>query len=113
MAEVVWRPSEDVLERANVVRLMRRHGIDDYRELVRRSQDDPEWFWPAAIEDMGIEFSRPWDQVADLSRGPEWATWFTGATVNIASNCVHRWGERRPDETAAVFLGEDGERRAT
>jgi acetyl-CoA synthetase len=112
MPDVIWSPTQDVLERANVVRLMRRHGIDDYRELVRRSQDDPEWFWPAAIEDMGLEFFEPWDQVADLSRGPEWATWFEGGTLNIAWNCVHRWAERRPDDTAAVFLGEDGSRRS-
>jgi acetyl-CoA synthetase len=108
---VVWTPSEQVLERANVVRLMRRHGIDDYWELVRRSQDDPKWFWPAAIEDMGLDFFAPWDKVVDLSRGPEWATWFLGAKVNVAWNCVHRWGERTPDAVAAVFAGEDGDRR--
>jgi acetyl-CoA synthetase len=110
VAEVIWSPSDEVLARANVVRLMRRHGFADYRELVRRSQDEPEWFWPAAIEDMGLEFSRPWDRVADLSRGPEWATWFVGGRLNIAWNCVHRWAERRPDEVAAVFAGEDGSR---
>src|SRR5215218_2777529 len=109
--EFVWRPDEETLDRANVVRLMRRHGIDDYWELVRRSQDDPEWFWPAAIEDMGLEFSQPWDRVVDLSRGPEWATWFVGGRVNIAWNCVHRWAERRPDAIASVGLGEDGTRR--
>ena len=65
-AEVVWRPSEEVLAHANVVRLMQRHGFDDYADLVRRSQEDPEWFWPAAVEDMGLEFSRPWERVADL-----------------------------------------------
>ena len=90
---------------------MRKHGIDDYWELVRRSQEDPEWFWPAAIEDMGLEFSQPWDDVVDLSRGPEWATWFVGGKLNIAWNCVHRWAERRPDAIAAVGLGEDGSRR--
>ena len=111
MTEVVWRPSEDVLAHANVVRLMRRHGFEDYRDLVLRSQDDPEWFWPAAIEDMGLEFSRPWEQVADLSRGPEWATWFVDGRVSIARNCVHRWAERTPDRVAAVFAGEDGARR--
>ena len=111
MSEVVWRPSEDVLERANVVRLMRRHGIEDYWGLVRRSQEDPEWFWPAVIEDMGLEFWKPWDRVVDVSRGPEWARWFVGATLNLAWNCVHRWarGERR-HATAAVFAGEDGSR---
>ena len=107
----IWEPDEATLERANVTRLMRKHGIDGYWELVRRSQEDPEWFWPAAIEDMGLEFSRPWDQVVDLSRGPEWATWFVGGKVNIAWNCVHRWAELQPDAVGAVGLGEDGLRR--
>ncbi len=111
MSDVVWEPSQEVLDRANVVRLMRRHGIDDYRELVRRSQDDPDWFWPAAIEDMGLEFATPWERVSDLSRGPEWATWFVGGKVNIAWNCVHRWARTRPEAIAAVFAGEDGARR--
>jgi acetyl-CoA synthetase len=109
--EFVWTPSEDTLARANVVRLMRRHGYDDYWELQRRSQEDLEWFWPAAIEDMGLEFSTPWKQVLDVSRGPEWATWFVGGRLNIAWNCVHRWAARRPDDVGAVFAGEDGERR--
>src|SRR5881397_4226803 len=109
--EIAWTPTPEAFEHANVVRLMRRVGIDDYRELQRRSAEDPEWFWPAAIDDMGLEFSQPWDRVVDLSRGPEWATWFVGGKLNLAWNCVHRWGERRPDDVAAVFAGEDGDRR--
>jgi len=112
MTEVVWTPSQEVLDRANVVRLMRRHGFDDYWAFQRRSEEDPEWFWPAAIEDMGLEFSRAWDQVMDVSRGPEWATWFVGGTLNVAWNCVHRWAERRPDAIATVFAAEDGTRAA-
>jgi acetyl-CoA synthetase len=110
MATFAWEPSEEVLERANVVRLMRRHGIDDYWELVRRAQDDPEWFWPAAVEDMGLEFSQPWDRVVDASRGTEWATWFVGGKLNLAWNCVHRWAAgKRANATAAVSLGENGD----
>ena len=113
MADFVWTPTEEVLERANVVRLMRRHGISDYRELVQCSVDDPEWFWPAAIEDMGIEFFEPWEQVVDLSRGPEWATWFTGGKLNVAWNCVHRWAAGQlAGAEAAIGLGEDGSRRS-
>ena len=109
--DVIWTPSEEVLERANVVRLMRRHGISDYWELQQRSQDDPEWFWPAAIEDMQIEFSRAWEQVEDQSRGPEWSTWFVGGKVNVARACVHDWARRTPDATAAILRGENGDRR--
>ena len=111
MPEIVWTPDDATLQRANVVRFMRRHGFDDYRALVQRSINDPEWFWPAAVEDMGIEFVEPWREVLDLSRGPEWATWFVGGTLNIASSCVHRWAGQRPDEVAAVYRGEDGSRR--
>src|SRR5438874_46156 len=111
VSDFVWTPTPDVVERANVVRLMRRHGIDDYWSLVRRAADDPEWFWPAAIEDLGLEFAEPWQQVVDTSRGPEWATWFTGGRLNLAWNCVHRWaaGELAEQE-AAVWQGEDGTR---
>jgi acetyl-CoA synthetase len=108
--EVVWRPTPEVLEQANVVRLMRRLGLTDYRELVRRSAEEPEWFWPEAIADMGLEFSHPWRRVVDLSRGPEWATWFVGAKLNLAWNCVHRWAARTPDVAAGVWQAEDEQR---
>jgi acetyl-CoA synthetase len=111
--EVVWRPDEATIEHANATRLVRRAGAADYAELVRRSQDDPAWFWPLCVEDMGLEFSQPWTQVYDDSRGPEWTTWFVGGRLNVARNCVHRWAERRPDAVAAVGLGEDGSRRET
>ena len=111
MAEIVWTPDEAALARANVVRLMHRLGVSDYPELVRRSAEEPEWFWPEAIADMRLEFSEPWERVVDVSRGPEWATWFVGGKLNVAWNCVHRWAERRPDAVGAIFRGEDGARR--
>jgi acetyl-CoA synthetase len=111
--EPIWSPSDDVRERSNAMRLARRLGFEDYWELVRFSAEEPERFWPAAIEDMGLEFARPWDGVVDESRGPEWATWFVGGKLNLAWNCVHRWAEgARADAEAAVWQGEDGERRA-
>ena len=75
---------------------MRRHGFDDFAALQQRSQDDPEWFWPAAVEDLGLEFSRPWERVLDLSRGPEWATWFVGGRLNIAGTACTAGRARRP-----------------
>ena len=111
LSEFVWSPDEARLERANLTRLMRRFGVERYAELHRISIEEPDRFWPELVDDLGLEFSTPWEQVLDTSRGIEWATWFVGGRVNIARNCVHRWAERKPDETAAVFLGEDGTRR--
>ena len=111
MTDVVWRPDEATLEHANATRLLRRAGVADYSELVRRSSEEPAWFWPLAIEDMGLEFAEPWESVLDDSRGLEWVTWFNGGKVSIPHNCVHRWAKRRPEAIAAVGLGEDGSRR--
>jgi acetyl-CoA synthetase len=113
VVEVIWRPTDEVREGSNAMRLTRALGFEDYASLVRFSQDEPERFWPAAIEDMGLEFSRPWDAVVDESRGPEWATWFVGGRLNLAWNCVHRWAQReRADAAAAVWQSEEGERRS-
>jgi len=111
--DVIWRPSEEIRERSNAMRLARKLGFDDYWELVTFSAEEPERFWPAAIEDMGLEFSRTWDRVCDLSRGPEWATWFVGGKLNLAWNCVHRWARgERADAAAAVWQSEDGQSRS-
>ncbi len=111
--EVIWRPTPEVVAHANVTRLMRRNGLEDYGELVARSQAEPEWFWPAAVADMGLDFSTPWERVLDDTRGPEWARWFVGGRLNLAWNCVHRWGRgERADAVAAIWHGEDGSRAA-
>src|SRR4051812_19461767 len=104
--DLVWQPNDDTIERANVTRLARKHGLDSYADLLARSRDDIEWFWPAVIEDLGIEFASPYRRVLDTSRGIQWATWFEGGEINIAQNCVHRHSG-----TAIVFEGEDGSTR--
>jgi acetyl-CoA synthetase len=106
----VWTPSPEQVERANVTRLARRLGCSDYHELQRVSVEEPERFWPAVVDDLGLEFSQPWERVLDASDGVEWAKWFVGGRLNVAHNCVHRWAHL-PGE-AAVFRGEDGTRSA-
>jgi acetyl-CoA synthetase len=114
MSEVVWRPSPEYVERANVTRFMRAHGIGSYDDLVRRSQDDVEWFWDAVVKDLGIEFFRPYDRVLDTSDGVPWSKWFVGGTINLAHNCVDVWAERTPEAVAVLWEGETGEvRRVT
>src|SRR4051812_25347968 len=112
MPDFIWTPSPELVERANVTRLMRRLGAADYAELHRISVEEPDRFWPELVGDLGIEFSRPWDAVVDVSRGPEWATWFVGGRVNVARACLHRWVGERPGDEALVGLYEDGVRES-
>lgn len=110
MSDFVWEPTPDYIERANVTRLMRKHGIDDYFELVRRSQEDIEWFWRAAVEDVGIEFFDDYERILDDHKGPQWPLWFLGGTVNLTYNCVdrHAAGELA-SSPALLWEGEDGD----
>ncbi len=111
MSEFVWTPSADQVESANLTRLAHRLGVERYGDLHRLSVEEPERFWPAVIEDLGLEFSEPWERVVDTSRGNEWATWFVRGKLNLAWNCVHKWaaGELAEQE-AAIWQGEDGTR---
>ena len=96
------------MERANVTRLMRAHGIGTYEELVRRSQDDVEWFWDAVVNDLGIEFFTPYERVLDTSKGIPWATWFVGGRINLAHVTCDRWATSTPEAIAVIWEGEDG-----
>ena len=109
MSDFIWTPPPDLVEQANVTRLAQKLGAASYRELHVISVEDPERFWPAVVEDLGIEFSQPWDAVHDDSRGPEWTTWFVGGRLNVARTCLHRWAS---DDEALVGLYEDGTRES-
>jgi acetyl-CoA synthetase len=113
VADFVWTPTPEQVESANVTRLARRLGVERYHDVHRISVDEPGRFWPAVIEDLGLEFSEPWTEVVDTSDGPEWAKWFVGGKLNLAWNCVHRWAAGElAEEEAAVWQSEDGLRVA-
>ena len=111
--EIVWTPPRELRERSNISRFMRAQGIESYDDLVRRSTDDIEWFWDAVVKDLHIEFTEPYEQVLDTSRGIAWARWFIGGKINIAHNCLdrHAQGPRR-ENPAVIWEGEDGTVRA-
>ena len=112
MPDYAWRPTEEHVERARVTAFMRAQGIDSLEELRRRSVEDVGWYWDAVVKDLGLEFSHPYAEVLDLSRGPAWATWFTGGRVNLVWNCVDRWAHSDArDRPALIGESETGEVR--
>src|SRR5436309_15927101 len=94
MSDLAWEPTPEYVERANVTRLMRAHGIESIGELRRRSVEDVEWYWDAAVRDLGLEFHVPYERVLDASKGAPWATWFAPGRVNLVRSCVDRWADR-------------------
>src|SRR5439155_12064288 len=113
VSDFVWTPTPEQVESANLTRLARRLDVASYQDLHRISIEEPDRFWPTLIEDLGLEFSEPWTDVVDASRGPEWAQWFVGGKLNLAWNCVHKWAAGElAEEEAAVWQAEDGTRSA-
>ncbi|MBI2092522.1 MAG: AMP-binding protein [Deltaproteobacteria bacterium] len=106
MSDVVWRPTAEYAERANITRFMHKHGIKDYDELIKRSTDDIEWFWDAALKDIGIEWYKPYAKVLDDSKGFAWVKWFIGGKINIVHNCIDRHASS--DREAFIWEGENG-----
>ncbi|OUC08881.1 hypothetical protein RY27_06345, partial [Litorilinea aerophila] len=72
---VVWEPDPAWMAASNLQQFMTRHGIASYDELCRRATADIGWFWQAALEDLGIEFYQPYNQIVDLSAGVELPRW--------------------------------------
>jgi len=109
MSEIVWRPSEDYIEKANITRFMKKHDIKDYDELIKRSTEDLEWFWNEVIKDLNIEWYKPYDKVFDDSKGIQWTKWFIGGRINIVHNCLDRHAKSdKKNNIAIIWEDENG-----
>ena len=110
--EIVWRPSAADIERARLTEFMRRHGIADFAELMRRSTEDVAWFTDAVLGFLDIRFNVPYSQVVDLSEGIAWPHWCVGGRMNIVVNCLDKHaGTPQDGMPALVWEGEEGQVR--
>ncbi|HEX6390293.1 MAG TPA: acetoacetate--CoA ligase [Solirubrobacteraceae bacterium] len=104
MADLLWEPSKERVERATLTRFAEHVGRPgSYEELWRWSVDDLEGFWAAVWEFFGVEGS--YDRVLGSREMPD-AEWFPGARVNYAKHlfagrddarvAIHHASELRP-----------------
>ncbi len=71
-----------------------------YREIHRRSLEDPEGFWAEAAAE--IDWIKPWDEVLDKSN-PPFYRWFKGGVLNTCYNAVDRHVEAGHGARAAII----------
>jgi acetyl-CoA synthetase len=77
-----------------------------HEEMYRRSVDDPEGFW-AEQADRFVSWYKPWDQVLDWDFKIGKIRWFDGAKLNVCYNCIDRHLEKRGDQVAIIWEGDD------
>jgi acetyl-CoA synthetase len=110
--EIAWRPTPEYRDRSRLAAFIARHRLAGLDDLLRRSVDDPDWFWRAVLDDLGIEFYEPYRAVVDLSRGIAWPRWCVGGRLNIVHNCLDKWiGTPVAHKAAVRWEGEDGSTR--
>lgn len=108
----VWNPPKKLVEKSNVKRFMEKHGIKTGRDLIKRSTEDIEWFWEAAVDELKVEWFEKYLKVLDISEGIQWAKWFIQGKLNITRNCVDRHAKSwRKNKIAFIWMGENGEER--
>ncbi|MGE8486068.1 MULTISPECIES: acetate--CoA ligase [Pseudomonas] len=92
--------------KADAVRRAAQLSQDDYKRLYRESIEHPSTFW-AEQATRFLDWSTPWQTVQryDLKTGD--ASWFAGGKLNVSYNCIDRHLEKRGDQTAIIWEGDD------
>lgn len=104
----LWTPDPVTIEATHIAAAMKVRGLESYDELYQWSIAQPGQFWAWVLETLNIPFARQPDQVLDLSRGPAFPRWLSGARLNIAESCFCG----PPDACALVEQTPDGTRRS-
>src|SRR3954469_13564012 len=99
----VWVPSREVVERAEMTRLMRDVGAADYDELWRWSVDDLERFWRTVWNRYGIRADGDPSTVLSGGEMPG-ARWFPEVELSYPE---HVFADRDPGAVAIHCLAED------
>src|SRR6187402_2396698 len=83
--------------------------IDDakYREMYARSVSDPNGFWGEQAK--RIDWMKPFHKVENVSFAPGNISikWFEDGVLNAAWNCVDRHLDKRGNQTAIIWEGDD------
>ncbi len=99
----IYKPSEEASSRAWI------KSMDQYREMYQKSIDDPDQFWAEQAEQF-VWFKK-WDQVRaynyDVRKGKIFIEFFKGGKTNITVNCLDRHLEKRGDQTAVIWEGNE------
>lgn len=80
---------------------------DDYQSLYQRSVEDNEGFWRE--QGQRLDWFTPYTQVKDVSydKNNLHIRWYQDGVLNVSYNCIDRHLEKRGDQTAIIFEGDE------
>jgi acetyl-CoA synthetase len=99
-AERMFPPSAEFSGRAHI------KSMEEYRRVYERSIQDPEGFWGEIAN--GFYWKQKWTKVRDYDFHDKISIkFFQGAKTNIAYNCLDRHLEKRGNQVAIIWEGND------
>jgi acetyl-CoA synthetase len=87
---------------------------ETYRQWYAESIGDPDGFW--GRHGKRIDWFEPYTRVKDTSfSGDVHVKWFEDGRTNVSFNCIDRHLEKRGDQTAIIWEGDNpyDDRRVT
>ncbi|WP_295446278.1 acetyl-coenzyme A synthetase N-terminal domain-containing protein, partial [uncultured Thiodictyon sp.] len=83
-------------------------NAERYAAMYKDSLENPETFWAAQAKEF-VTWSKPWDSVLDWSFDAEnmHINWFKGGELNVSYNCLDRHLEKRGEQVALIWEGDN------
>ena len=82
-------------------------NLEQYDAMYKQSIEDPETFWGEKAKEF-LTWFKPWDTTLDWSyKGDIYVNWFKGGQINSSYNCLDRHLEKRADQVAIIWEGDD------
>jgi acetyl-CoA synthetase len=99
----IYPPSPEFVRQAHV------KGMDGYRELYQKANENPEQFW-GDLAEKELFWFRKWSRA--LEWNPPFAKWFVDGQLNVSYNCLDRHlTTHRRNKVAILWEGEPGDQR--
>ncbi|HAT28192.1 MAG TPA: acetate--CoA ligase [Gammaproteobacteria bacterium] len=99
--------SEDKIYEVNEAEKNRSHlDAAQFQKLYQQSIESPEEFWAEQAGKL-IHWHKPWKSVCRSDFRKAETSWFAGAKLNVAFNCIDRHLDRRGEQTAIIWEGDE------
>ncbi len=81
-------------------------SAEQFEAMYQRSISDPEEFWAEQAAHF-LHWHEPWRAVRSGDFAAAQSRWFDGGRLNAAYNCVDRHLDRRGEQTAIIWEGDE------
>jgi acetyl-CoA synthetase len=77
-----------------------------FDDMYARSISSPEEFWAEQAGEL-LYWHQPWKTVVKSDFNTASTSWFEGAKLNVSYNCIDRHLEKRGEQTAIIWEGDE------